>query len=353
MDKNILVIGNGFDLYHGLPTRYIDFVNYAKYEFDNKKETYTLEEFKNESKHMQNMFIKYFIKVAEANHTWIDCEQEIKRVVTIVMEILDKTRNPINGISEENSILSTYDIMLDKLRVLEAFNKFFVVDVAHYDVEIESKYFHPFYGVHRTMIMNEMKNDLDDLIIFLEKYLKEKALLRVSSKKSNQIQKIHPDYVVNFNYTDTYKLYDISDEDVFHIHGRVGSSPNNMVLGFDDDDEKNLDTIYFKKYFQRIQKLTGIIDKDKFKKDDSASFVKDESREVISHFFGLSMSKTDGDRIKEIEELSTKCIVYYHNPEDYAQKIINLIDVFGKNNAVEKIQSKKIELVEIEKPVQK
>ena len=27
---NILVIGNGFDLYHGLKTKYTDFVDYAR-----------------------------------------------------------------------------------------------------------------------------------------------------------------------------------------------------------------------------------------------------------------------------------------------------------------------------------
>ncbi|SFU60976.1 Bacteriophage abortive infection AbiH, partial [Clostridium sp. DSM 8431] len=28
---NILVIGNGFDVAHGLPTRYIDFIKFLKY----------------------------------------------------------------------------------------------------------------------------------------------------------------------------------------------------------------------------------------------------------------------------------------------------------------------------------
>lgn len=40
MDMNILVIGNGFDLAHGLPTRYRDFMNYlgvAKFLYENKK----------------------------------------------------------------------------------------------------------------------------------------------------------------------------------------------------------------------------------------------------------------------------------------------------------------------------
>lgn len=30
MSANILIIGNGFDLYHGLPTKYIDFLSFAK-----------------------------------------------------------------------------------------------------------------------------------------------------------------------------------------------------------------------------------------------------------------------------------------------------------------------------------
>ena len=30
MNTNILIIGNGFDLYHDLPTKYIDFLSFAK-----------------------------------------------------------------------------------------------------------------------------------------------------------------------------------------------------------------------------------------------------------------------------------------------------------------------------------
>ena len=74
MSQNILVIGNGFDIYHGLPTKYIDFVNNT------------------EIKNQDNMFIKYFQKVAKENQTWIDCEQEIKRVVKTIFDVLEKIR---------------------------------------------------------------------------------------------------------------------------------------------------------------------------------------------------------------------------------------------------------------------
>lgn len=46
IDTNILVIGNGFDLAHGLPTRYIDFMNYLNaidilYAFKSIRDTST------------------------------------------------------------------------------------------------------------------------------------------------------------------------------------------------------------------------------------------------------------------------------------------------------------------------
>lgn len=39
MSKNILIIGNGFDLFHKLPTRYTDFLTFAK-NWDSFKEVY-------------------------------------------------------------------------------------------------------------------------------------------------------------------------------------------------------------------------------------------------------------------------------------------------------------------------
>ena len=69
------------------------------------------------------------------------------------------------------------------------------------------------------------------------------------------------------------------------------------------------------------------------------------------HFFGHSLSKTDGEKIIEIEHLSSQMIVYYVDQEDYESKVINLIDIFGKDVVIEKIRIKKILFVEIEKAI--
>lgn len=150
-----------------------------------------------------------------------------------------------------------------------------------------------------------------------------------------QIKAINPVYVISFNYTDTYKLYGIASDDVFHVHGSL--EKDNMVLGYDDDCPEELEFIYFKKYFQRIQKLTGYINREKFDTTDEYGLT--FSNAVIIHFYGHSMDKTDGDIIRELKRNSRGFVVYTYNQEDYEQKVINLIDVFGKEEATKMIQN--------------
>ena len=167
--------------------------------------------------------------------------------------------------------------------------------------------------------------------------IEEKLALR-------QIKQIDPKYVISFNYTTIYKLYGINEEDVFHVHGKLCCDPNNMVLGYNDDDPENLDFVYFKKYFQRIQKLTGYIDTNRFGGFDSEGTL----RLPVIHFYGHSMDKTDGDIIQKLRSLASGFVIYKYNQEDYEQKVINLIDVFGKEKAIRMIQAGWIKFVQCE-----
>lgn len=342
MDKNILVIGNGFDLYHGFATKYINFVDRTRCYIESAESKASSQEERDWINAVRNnMFIKYFQKVADQNHTWIDCEQEIKRLVSVILKAINAA-----DVDRDNNVVVN-GLSRTELAILANASSIFAVDIVDSDVVPDLGYVHQYYVLNKDLIIKDIRKELDDLIEALNGYL-VLATNGSITKKSPQIESIKWDYVVNFNYTDTYKYYGIKDEDVFFIHGRLGSDPNNMVLGFDDDDECDLDSIYFKKYFQRIQKLTGNLDRNKFEPNIDDIFDNNASVGVISHFFGLSMSKTDGDMIKEISELSTKIKVYYCSQEDYAQKIVNLIDVFGKKEAMERIQDGRIELVQID-----
>ena len=148
------------------------------------------------------------------------------------------------------------------------------------------------------------------------------------------IYKRHYDYFLSFNYTNTY--FDFAEmmndgsgivvptEDQF-IHGccsAIGASQN-IVLGIEDNDPSNLDTIYFKKYFQRIQKKTGREVFDWF--DEKIS----SSEPIVTDIFGHSLDTTDKDILMLILEKSQYTNIYYYNQADYEQKIINLIRLYG------------------------
>ena len=96
---NILVIGNGFDIAHGLPTKYVQFLEFAKefQQFDSDslgKESPFFEYFRNTKANnpdlykelklsiAKNCWIDFFIEKADqlkkaGKETWIDFEKEI------------------------------------------------------------------------------------------------------------------------------------------------------------------------------------------------------------------------------------------------------------------------------------
>ena len=216
---------------------------------------------------------------------------------------------------------------------------------SYYRKRLDTRYYTDVFGLNKKEIIKLLKCQLDDVIQLLRIYLKFDVDESGDIAKKAQIDSINPQYVISFNYTDTYRIYGIKKEDVFHVHGSL--IKNNMVLGFDDDDTENLDFVYFKKYFQRIQKLTGYIDREKFLCEDALG--QTITNQSIIHFYGHSMDKTDGDIIEKLFSMSKGFLIYTYNQEDYEQKVINLIDVFGKELAIQKIQEGFIKFVQCDK----
>ena len=101
-----------------------------------------------------------------------------------------------------------------------------------------------FPGQQSTLSGREMRercfNDLEKLTRALEIYLSV-FVEKIPCDKMDIITRIQPDYVMNFNYTNTYeRTYSINEEKpkVFHVHGECNAGKtmedNNMVLGIDE-----------------------------------------------------------------------------------------------------------------------
>ena len=286
----ILVIGNGFDLAHGLPTSYKDFLEFCaraqriytyqpsisvgQYEQDNLKEwtinDYVKARLKNafDSRVFQsgntattedvvldeifacingNAWIRYFRNCPSyVGENWIDFETEISKVI----RCLDETRKMIQN--EENIM----EIKDEKGKILKSI------------VEAASTTIYNVFNSVRTIdkFSKDLYAELEKMIRALEMYISEFVQNIPIELKSKDIENLNPSHIVSFNYSNTYeRLYGVGKITEYdYIHGKADINntiqTNNMVLGIDEYlpeelQDKETEFIAFKKYYQRIYKM--------------------------------------------------------------------------------------------------
>lgn len=354
---NILLLGNGYDLYHNLPTKYINFLHTMKFLKDNlnqycdapigklfsdmkssdnckdkeisnayssyadiydsiKFEDEDLEFIKN---NIDNCWLNYFLSFLNKDVGWIDFEKEISIVINSFREFFK--------ISERSR---TFSYVVKRFDFL--FNN---------NMDLREKYKKEF-----PIGSNKKINDIDkvDLVLFkklvefsnlLKIYLKyfvdkpsEKLAIRNKLKEHPYIE-FHSDYVINFNYTNTFEILNKSiNKNVYHIHGNVNE---NIVLGlnpdeFDETEKSNNNFIRFKKYYQRTIYRTDLdyLNWLKEQKQDSQDYI---SLLVMGH----SLDVTDKDILEQIFSLANDITILYYNDNTLDSQILNLIKVFGKS----------------------
>lgn len=304
---NILVIGNGFDLAHGLFTKYTDFLEWIKkyhqfYSYSTRKRTAGYQEV-NEPilKYFNNLFydkannnicdgishvihnniwIDYFLQNSiYQKENWIDFESEISRVIQSIDNDMRKNNATESTIIRNISEPFFEAAFLDDLTSIEQVRnseecKLCEKMSANEQSEFMEKYReeHPVKSLKTEITYKELiirlESDLNKLIRALEIYLSDYVEKIEISKISKDIKELDIDHVLSFNFTDTFeKLYDKNNNIVYdYIHGKADISntieSNNMVLGIDEylnNDRKNKDIefIAFKKFYQRIHKQTG------------------------------------------------------------------------------------------------
>lgn len=351
---NILVIGNGFDLAHGLPTRYDDFLNFVEefieYKVTNECNMRFLDYFKSLTETNINLYdqidgliednrwLNYFLtlrenKVLLNKLTWIDFESEISKVI----KTFDEYRNKL--ISEK--VFENEQMRIDE-------HSF---DVLHYILEKKEKIIQIDCLLSLENIRElkeELITDLNRLIRCLEIYLDDYVRKNYFDKlqKIKFIEALKIDKILTFNYTNTYEhVYGKSNINFDYIHGKADIKHNlnscNLVLGIDEylgENEKNsnIEFIQFKKFFQRIYKGTGCLYKDwiKFYTEQKGKTPK-IPHELNLYFIGHSLDVTDKDILKELilfDEANTT--IYYHNQEALGRMIANLVKVIGEDELI-------------------
>ena len=334
----ILVLGNGFDLDHDLPTSYSDFLNFcncvlsmdtAKYDSEKRelKESQIsyickLEEDTDLKSRFtdllkNNHLLNYFnIQKIKTGKNWIDLEREIKSIISefrIVEAELKKSNQSSCALSKEHKIQSVLrELGLNGLGGKEL-NAIKLAAIHH------------------------------DLCVCLDRFSRALEMYIYNFINQTDVTGVSPDIidfdanrVLTFNYSDTYeRVYGGIhwNEEVDHIHGSAkefAEDDSNIILGVTSDSGISSEYVEFEKYFQRITKQT----RSNYKRWLESGLGKKERIEIT--FFGHSLDATDGDVIKDMvmHEKSLITIFYYDNSA-YKQIVANLIEIIGKDKLVD------------------
>lgn len=377
---NILVIGNGFDLAHGLPTRYTDFLDFVD-EFNTYYSTYKNKELEElyysgfshlyiflNIKSNYNEISKKINDLITDNHwltlfneennknNWVDFENEISKVIQTLDGINNRFNNKIY-LPKEKDIT---EISTDELNYLEKFFPNLKYESNPDDVSTTCISKEQILKIRDTLLL-----DLNRLTKCLEIYLilVSKTFLEGNDrvKKLPLIESLDIDHVISFNYTDTFKLlYAPNNDNIKYdfIHGKLSDlnddSDSKLVLGIDEfisDDRKNTDLTFvdFKKYYQRVFKDSTCNYKTwlkyykpskdrKINPNDAANGLFYPIPNGLNiYIFGHSIDVTDKDVLEKLllDKYKGDRIIYYYKEESRPDKIKNLIQIIGKDNFIE------------------
>lgn len=357
--KKLLILGNGFDLAHGLPTKYSQFLDFSYdiMQINQAKEGSKANHFNNSSilhnffnnvdevessvvrklclMLSNNIWYTYLQEIYKENimrgENWIDFESEI----SVIIEFID--RECIDLSNSTHRFLSQYN---DKT-TMNNYTKIrsFYLTVSNSNWIINNN------EINRKLTIRELRKklneDLRNLAEALDIYLSEFVLKQPIVVYSPDIRAIQPEYVINFNYTNIYSKIYQSNVNEFHIHGScrndVFVGENNIVLGIDEywsEQERDNHTNFtiFKKFAQRIQRRTGKKHFEIYEKLKS-----DQYERVCVYVFGHSLDVTDKDILKMFFDDAFVVTIFCRNEETEGEYIANVIKIIGEQKLIERV----------------
>ena len=344
--SKLLVIGNGFDLAHNKKTSYNDFLDFIVSVIRNPNDKLSkevIDKFPNFEESSLLCFLRYFYERNVGSKNWIDMETEICNFINNSILLIEEMNNQKQKSEKEREIFSiNLGPFSEKQRVIIKTAKSIFEEksgIATNEFYVRKDYKTPWEEIDIKRVIKkydeELKEIKDIIYFYLDKVECEKRKKKV--EKIDYFNNFFPDKVISFNYTSTCsELYGIRDEDICYIHGRV--EDNNIVLGYSDIDgiNSNVDLI-FKKYFQRIENKTDLM-------DDYINKVFYSQEGVSLYFFGHSLDISDKDILCKLLNIFSDINIYYYNDKDKRDKIECLFKLLGKEKAERRLLDNEIKL---------
>lgn len=226
--NRLVLIGNGFDLAHGLKTSYRNFIDWYLCDCFNKYY---------EMGHYKDCLIEISNKHTGYTSIFEQKPQSFEEVLTLIQS------------NDRQSI--TYHSNFIK-RILELFKAENWVDIERYYFRLLKSYFSNPNIQNKKEVVSKLNIEFDFLILKLTEYIEQiniqiksisplkineprcnlKEVFVTSSKESDV-------KFVNFNYTETLEAKGYANEqEIIHIHGRVADiAYNPIIFGYGDESD--------------------------------------------------------------------------------------------------------------------
>ena len=349
---NLLVIGNGFDLAHHLPTQYSDFLDFVNAFIKSDGSVYSrfISQLMSTNDRLyleiealikDNILIEYFLSIYKerckaGKKGWIDFENEVAEIV----QNLDEAKQYVEKeYATTNEPVTLEKGLARKLMPIIKNKKEIPADAYVSPSQYEPRFFE--YQSRRIL------DALNRLTRLLEIYLYEYVEKQECSYRLCDFEEFGIDHVLSFNYTDTYrKYYDPEEKAKYcYIHGRVkegNTETCDLVLGINEylsSDRMDSDNqfLWFKKFYQRIYKETGseYLDwMDSFVENNKACAKLNPVHTNI-YIYGHSLDVTDKDVLSKLILLENSTThIFYHNKDAMAKQISNIVKVIGEEMLV-------------------
>lgn len=315
MRNCLIVIGNGFDLFHGIPSSYWGFYNYLKENSWSYRVSEFIKQYNYES---EESILAFFgnIKKSEEDDTSLFLEK-------------------IEQFIDTDELWSNFEKALGDLDA-DALREYFSDEIVSFACEDWSESFNHSY-------QNAIQEALDfvhQISFYLKKWIQQLDI-NVKPKLSREIISLDAFYIT-FNYTRTLEnVYGIPNEQICHIHGSVDDF-GELIVGhgnkdsfkrtkkysFDEDDDfrliqgEKIIINYFKAAYKNVKRI--IENKQK---------LWDGLKEVQKvYILGHSLSDVDMPYFEKIyQSVKSGCEWYvsYYEPEDrcYFERTLKQIGI--------------------------
>ncbi|QBZ98841.1 AbiH family protein [Flavobacterium sangjuense] len=320
--NRLIIIGNGFDLAHGIKTSYKDFI--ADYFSDAINSIYL-------SRPYEDELIQ--INVKQNQYYYPDPLNKItsKNSLDFINKIL--TSNPIFSMQFKSGLLKNSFNQIEKMNWVD-------LEIEYFSTLLATR--HAFKNNNQLAEIQKVNKQLDYLKEKLIDYLKEQQLTFFNNYKKKPLvdcftERIHTYEVVtteleedqlpknlfflNFNYTDTFEVYYDAcrkkiPSDLDYIHGDLGGTHGQPIFGFGDELDKN----YLEFEDERNNELFKHIKSFEYLKNKNyyrlIRFLESDDYQV--QIYGHSCGLSDRTMLNQIfEHDNCKSIkIFYHQRED-------------------------------------